>query len=116
VAGDEAATDDPVEPVDPVDPVELAPARAARPHAFLRYTTARIALFVVALVLVWLVRLASGALLVIVALVVSGLASFALLGRQRAEASAALFERRELRRAQSAAKAAREDDAEPDES
>jgi len=95
--------------------VESAPARAVRPHAFLRYTTARIALFVVALVLVWLVRLASGALLVIVALFVSGLASFVLLGRQRAEVSTALFERRERGRSQVAAKASREDDAESDE-
>jgi hypothetical protein len=53
---------------------------------------------VIAVVVVWLVRLASGVLLVIVALLISGLASFALLGRQRAEVSAALFGRREQQR------------------
>jgi O-antigen ligase len=95
---------------DETEPV-ADPSPAARPHAFLRYTTARIALFVVALGLVWLVRLASGALLVIVALVVSGLASFALLGRQRAEVSAALFERRERRRSMIAARPSIQDDA-----
>lgn len=72
--------------------------KPARSHPFLRYTSARIALFVVAVVVVWLVRLATGVLLVIVALLISGLASFALLGRQRAEVSAALFERRERQR------------------
>jgi O-antigen ligase len=95
---------------DETEPV-ADPSPAARPHAVLRYTTARIALFVVALGLVWLVRLASGALLVIVALVVSGLASFALLGRQRAEVSAALFERRERRRSMIAARPSIQDDA-----
>jgi Protein of unknown function (DUF4229) len=86
------------------DPVEPAPALAgpagkpARSHPLIRYTSARIALFVVAVVVVWLVRLATGVLLVIVALLISGLASFALLGRQRAEVSAALFERRERQR------------------
>ncbi|HEY0869827.1 MAG TPA: DUF4229 domain-containing protein [Acidothermaceae bacterium] len=73
--------------------------KPARSHPFIRYTSARIALFVIAVVVVWLVRLASGVLLVIVALLISGLASFALLGRQRAEVSAALFERRERQRA-----------------
>jgi Protein of unknown function (DUF4229) len=73
-------------------------AKPARSHPFIRYTSARIALFVIAVVVVWLVRLASGVLLVIVALLISGLASFALLGRQRAEVSAALFERREQQR------------------
>jgi uncharacterized membrane protein len=97
-------TDQPVEPVAVVAPVpeaaEVAEAaeKRARPHPFIRYTSARIALFVVAVVVVWLVRLASGVLLVIVALLISGLASFALLGRQRAEVSAALFERRERQR------------------
>lgn len=79
---------------DPADPA----GKPARPHPFIRYTSARIALFVIAVVVVWLVRLASGVLLVIVALLISGLASFALLGRQRAEVSAALFERRERQR------------------
>jgi hypothetical protein len=76
-----------------------APVPATRSHAFLRYTTARIALFVLAVFVVWLTRLASGVLLVIIALFISGLASFALLGRQRAEVSASLFGRQERRRA-----------------
>ena len=74
-------------------------AKPARSHPFIRYTSARIALFVAAVVVVWLVRLATGVLLVIVALLISGLASFALLGRQRAEVSTALFDRRERHRA-----------------
>jgi hypothetical protein len=89
-------TDDPVGPA-PADAVGAA-GRPARYHPFLRYTSARIALFVIAVVVVWLVRLATGVLLVIVALLISGLASYALLGRQRAEVSAALFERRERQR------------------
>ncbi|MDQ1540924.1 MAG: hypothetical protein QOH29_1650, partial [Actinomycetota bacterium] len=44
-----------------------------RPHAVLRYTTLRLALFLVALVLLWLVRIRDGLLLVAVALVLSGL-------------------------------------------
>jgi hypothetical protein len=90
-------TDQPVEPATDaaVDPA----ARPVRSHPFIRYTSARIALFVAAVVVVWLVRLATGVLLVIVALLISGLASFALLGRQRAEVSAALFDRRERHRA-----------------
>jgi hypothetical protein len=98
-------TDQPVEPAtaaagDPATAAAAAPAaRPVRSHPFIRYTSARIALFVAAVVVVWLVRLATGVLLVIVALLISGLASFALLGRQRAEVSAALFDRRERHRA-----------------
>ena len=99
----------------PVDPTaetgaasELAP--TTKSHAFLRYTTARIALFVLAVFVVWLTRLASGVLLVIIALVISGLASFALLGGQRAEVSAALFARQERRRARRLATRVDDDD------
>ena len=92
-------TEDAVEsaPAGPAGPAGSA-GKPVRSHPFIRYTSARIALFVIAVVVVWLVRLASGVLLVIVALLISGLASFALLGRQRAEVSAALFERREHQR------------------
>jgi hypothetical protein len=101
-------------PADPTaegtTPPELGP--STRSHAFLRYTSARIALFVLAMFVVWLTRLASGVLLVIIALFISGLASFALLGRQRAEVSANLFGRQERRRARR--QAARVDDDEDD--
>ncbi|HTC68414.1 MAG TPA: hypothetical protein VK662_02500, partial [Acidothermaceae bacterium] len=83
-------TDQPVDPVAEIEAEsELAPPARSQPpiksqpptksHAFLRYTTARIALFVLAVFVVWLTRLASGVLLVIIALFISGLASFALL-------------------------------------
>jgi hypothetical protein len=91
-AADSAAADSADAAADPA-------VRPVRSHPFIRYTSARIALFVAAVVVVWLVRLATGVLLVIVALLISGLASFALLGRQRAEVSAALFDRRERHRA-----------------
>jgi uncharacterized membrane protein YgcG len=96
-------------PDETVDGEAVADPVLARSHPILRYSTARIALFVAASLLVWLVHLASGALLVMIALLVSGLASYVLLGRQRAELSVALFELRERRRAKAAASAARED-------
>jgi uncharacterized protein DUF4229 len=99
----------------PADPTAdlvtpAAPVPATKSHAFLRYTTARIALFVLAVFVVWLTRLASGVLLVIIALFISGLASFALLGRQRAEVSASLFGRQERRRARRLAGRVDDDD------
>ncbi len=111
-------TDQPVDPTAEIAAAsESAPPTRSQPptksHAFLRYTTARIALFVVAVFVVWLTRLASGVLLVIIALFISGLASFALLGGQRAEVSAALFGRQERRRARRAT--ARVDDDDDDE-
>ena len=45
----------------------------------MRYTTLRVALFVLALIVLWLVRIRDGVLLVAIALVLSGLASFVLL-------------------------------------
>jgi hypothetical protein len=105
-------TDQPGEPAT-VAAVDTA-ARPVRSHPFIRYTSARIALFVAAVVVVWLVRLATGVLLVIVALLISGLASFALLGRQRAEVSAALFDRRERHRASRLAAYQNEDDEDGD--
>jgi hypothetical protein len=104
-------TDQPVDP--PADiPTPRAPelAPAVKGHAFLRYTTARIALFVLAVFVVWLTRLAAGVLLVIIALFISGLASFALLRGQRSEVSAALFARQERRRARRLASRVDEDD------
>ena len=80
-----------------------------RPHAILRYTTLRLALFVVALVVLWLVRVRDGVLLVAIALVLSGLASFVLLARQRDAMSAQLHETAMRRRTKAQLRAARED-------
>jgi len=80
-----------------------------RPHAILRYTTLRLALFVVALVVLWLVRVRDGVLLVAIALVLSGLASFVLLARQRDAMSAQLHEAALRRRTKAQLRAARED-------
>lgn len=94
------------EPVDSRPDVVVPP---PRPHAILRYTTLRVALFVLALVLLWLVRF-RGVLLVAVALVVSGLASFVVLARQRGEMSARLHAAQSRRQVRASARAAREDD------
>lgn len=80
-----------------------------RPHAVLRYTTLRFALFVVALVVLWLVRVRDGVLLVAIALVLSGLASFVLLAGQRDAMSAQLHEATQRRRLKAQLRAARED-------
>jgi hypothetical protein len=80
-----------------------------RPHAILRYTTLRVALFVLALIVLWLVRIRDGVLLVAIALVLSGLASFVLLAAQRDAMSAQLHEAAQRRRAKAQARAARED-------
>jgi Protein of unknown function (DUF4229) len=94
-------------------PVDSSPDAAVppppHPHAVLRYTTLRVALFVLALVLLWLVRF-RGVLLVAVALVLSGLASFILLARQRGEMSAQLHAAQTRHRVRASARAAREDD------
>ena len=82
-----------------------------RAHAILRYTTLRLALFVVALLLLWLLRIRDGVLLVAIALVVSGLASYVLLASQRDAMSAQLHAANVRRRERSLARAAREDDA-----
>lgn len=84
----------------------LAPPRT---HAIMRYTTLRVALFVLALGLLWLVRF-RGVLLVAIALILSGLASFVLLARQRGEMSARLHEAQSRRQLRSSARAAREDE------
>ncbi|HEY3923311.1 MAG TPA: DUF4229 domain-containing protein [Acidothermaceae bacterium] len=80
-----------------------------RPHAILRYTTLRVALFVLALVVLWLVRIRDGVLLVAIALVLSGLASFVLLAGQRNAMSAQLHEAAQRRRVKAQLRAARED-------
>jgi hypothetical protein len=80
-----------------------------RPHAILRYTTLRGALFVLALVLLWLVRF-RGVLLVATALILSGLASFVLLARQRGEMSARLHAAQTRRQVRASTRAAREDE------
>jgi uncharacterized protein (DUF58 family) len=61
-------------------------------RATLAYTTARILLFVVAVILLYLTG-ARGVLLLALALVVSGIASFVLLSRQRDLMSGALIGR-----------------------
>jgi uncharacterized protein (DUF58 family) len=61
-------------------------------RATLAYTTARILLFVVAVILLYLAG-ARGVLLLALALVVSGIASFVLLSRQRDVMSGALIGR-----------------------
>jgi hypothetical protein len=80
-----------------------------RPHAILRYTTLRVALFVLALIVLWLVRIRDGVLLVAIALVLSGLASFVLLARQREAMSVQLHEAAQRRRTKAQLRAARED-------
>jgi hypothetical protein len=82
---------------------------ARRAHAALRYTTLRLAIFLVALALLWLVR-ARGVVLVALALAISGLASYVLLGRQREAMSAQLAAASSRRRERAQARAAREDD------
>ena len=86
-----------------------------RPHAVLRYTTLRLALFLVALALLWLVRIRDGLLLVAIALVLSGLASYVLLAAQRDAMSAQLHAARIRRSARAGARAAREDATDADE-
>ena len=81
-----------------------------RSHAIVRYTTLRLALFVIALLLLWLVRIRDGVLLVGIALILSGLASYVLLTSQRDAMSAQLHASHVRRRERSLARAAKEDD------
>lgn len=80
-----------------------------RPHAILRYTTLRVALFVLALLVLWLVRIRESVLLVAIALVISGLASFVLLAGQREAMSVQIREAAQRRRVKAQLRAARED-------
>lgn len=92
------------------EPVVSADVESTRnPHTVLRYTTLRLAIFLLALALLWLVRV-RGLLLVALALVISGLASYVLLSRQRDAMSVQLSSATARRRARAAARAAREDD------
>ena len=77
-------------------------------HAALRYTTLRLAIFVLALGLLWLVRV-RGVLLVALALLISGLASYVLLRPQRDAMSAQIADATKRRRRRSVEHAARED-------
>ncbi|MGH8889336.1 MAG: DUF4229 domain-containing protein [Acidimicrobiales bacterium] len=89
--------------------VRAAAAEARGSHAALRYTTLRLAIFVVVLGLLWLVRV-QGLLLVALALLISGLASYVLLHGQRAVMSRQLAAASRRRRGRAASRAAREDD------
>jgi hypothetical protein len=76
----------------------------------MRYTVFRLALFAVALGLLWLVHV-RGLLLVALAVLISGLASYALLQRERDAMSVRVAAANSRRKARAAARAAREDDA-----
>jgi len=65
---------------------------APQQHALARYTLARLALFFIVLVVGYLVGLRTW-LLLLVALMVSGVASYFLLNRQRDEASVGVYDR-----------------------
>jgi hypothetical protein len=83
-------------------------------HATLRYNTLRLAIFVIALALLWLVRV-RGLLLVALALLISGLASYVFLRGQRELMLAQISGGLERRRAKAAIRDAREDHLQPDE-
>lgn len=78
------------------------------PHPVLRYTSMRLAIFAVALGLLWLVRV-RGLLLVALAVLISGLASYVLLQRERDAMSSRVAAAASQRKARAAARAARED-------
>lgn len=93
------ASNDPAAKAPPA--VAAAPALETR-HAVMRYTTLRLALFLVALVLVWAVALIfnmdlssqlSKLTLLAVALLLSSAASFIVLSKQRDAMSAGIFAR-----------------------
>ena len=88
--------------------VDAALAGARTSHAALRYTTLRLAIFVLALGLLWLVRV-RGVLLVALALLISGLASYVLLRPQREAMSAQIADAAKRRRRRGVEHAARED-------
>jgi hypothetical protein len=77
-------------------------------HATLRYNTLRLAIFVIALALLWLVRV-KGVLLVALALLISGLASYVFLRGQRELMLAQIAGGLERRRAKASVREARED-------
>jgi len=79
------------------------------PHPVMRYSVFRLALFAVALGLLWLVQV-RGLLLVALAVLISGLASYALLQRERDAMSVRVAAASARRKARATARAAREDD------
>jgi hypothetical protein len=78
-------------------------------HPVMRYSVFRLALFAVAVGLLWLVQV-RGLLLVALAVLISGLASYALLQRERDAMSARVAEVSARRKARATERAAREDD------
>ncbi|HEX7106647.1 MAG TPA: DUF4229 domain-containing protein [Acidothermaceae bacterium] len=93
----------------PKDPAEDGFELPVNPHPVLRYTVLRLAIFAIALGLLWLVRV-RGLLLVALAVLVSGLASYALLQRERDAMSARIAQTSARRKARAASRAAREDE------
>jgi Protein of unknown function (DUF4229) len=77
-------------------------------RAVLAYTSSRLGLFLLAALLLWLVRVRAE-LLVVLALLISGLASYALLGHQRDAVSVHVSAAMARRRARAAQRVARED-------
>lgn len=84
------------------------PTQPSNQHPFLRYTVLRLAIFFFVLLLLWLVQV-RGLLLVALAILISGLASFTLLSKQRDEMSIKVAEARGRRKERAATRAARED-------
>lgn len=101
-----AATDIRTDPRADPDPAVNLP---VNPHPVLRYTTMRLAIFAVALGLLWLVRV-RGLLLVALAVLVSGLASYVLLQRERDAVSTRVAVAASRRKARSVERTSREDD------
>jgi hypothetical protein len=97
----------------PKDVHQAAVRQARIKHATLRYNTLRLAIFVLALALLWLVRV-KGLLLVALALLISGLASYVFLRGQRDLMLAQIAEGLGRRRAKAAVRAAREDHLQPE--
>lgn len=80
----------------------------SRVHPALSYSMSRILIFVAVAGVLWLVHV-RGLWLLVIALVVSGLASFVLLSRQRDAVSIAVTQSAARRRAKAEARTARED-------
>jgi hypothetical protein len=108
------------DPVEPVSPKAESTAGSAdnlddeyqlpiNPHPVMRYSIFRLGLFALALGLLWLVHV-RGLLLVALAVLISGLASYALLQRERDAMSARVAASRTRRKSRAAQRAAREDD------
>jgi hypothetical protein len=103
---DTAPLDEPVEA--PAGDYQDAAKQARIRHATLRYNTLRLAFLLVALAVLWLVRV-KGVLLVALALLISGLASYVFLRKQRTLMLEQISTGIERRRRKSAVRSARED-------